>query len=214
MGKYQKGILGAFSGKVGPVVGANWRGRDVLRSRPKKSNKAASQLQVMQREKFALVSNFVTPITPVVGQYFGRRNNTITQKNQCMRYFLREVVQHDGTQATLDYPKILVTRGELLGLQGITAIAGVGQTVDISWTNNSNLGNALPTDQLLVVAYEPDSQQSWYTLNIANRADGTASVALPTIWAGKTVYLWVSVVSDDNKQFAVSSYLNTVDLQP
>ncbi len=48
MGKYNKGILGAFSGKVGPVVGSSWRGRDVLRSCPKKSNKVASQLQAMQ----------------------------------------------------------------------------------------------------------------------------------------------------------------------
>jgi hypothetical protein len=37
MAKFNKGILGGFSGTVGTVVGANWRGMDVMRSRPKKS---------------------------------------------------------------------------------------------------------------------------------------------------------------------------------
>lgn len=38
MATLNKGILGGFSGKVGTVVGANWRGLDIIRSRPKISN--------------------------------------------------------------------------------------------------------------------------------------------------------------------------------
>ena len=34
MAEIKKGILGGFSGKVGPVVGANWRGKDIIRSTP------------------------------------------------------------------------------------------------------------------------------------------------------------------------------------
>ena len=45
MGTYNKGILGAFSGKVGPVVGATWRGKEVMRSLPKKSNRLATTYQ-------------------------------------------------------------------------------------------------------------------------------------------------------------------------
>ena len=55
MGTYNKGILGAFSGKVGPVVGATWRGKDVMRSLPKKSNRLATAFQQQQRSKFAMV---------------------------------------------------------------------------------------------------------------------------------------------------------------
>ena len=32
MGKTKLGILDGFSGKVGPVVGMNWKGKQVLRS--------------------------------------------------------------------------------------------------------------------------------------------------------------------------------------
>ncbi len=32
MGKLQMGILGGFIGKVGTVVGFNWKGKDVMRA--------------------------------------------------------------------------------------------------------------------------------------------------------------------------------------
>ncbi len=32
MAEIKKGILGGFSGKVGTVVGVNWRGKDIIRS--------------------------------------------------------------------------------------------------------------------------------------------------------------------------------------
>ena len=59
MGTYNKGILGPFSGKVGTVVGANWRGKDVMRSLPKKTDRTPTQTQLLQREKFTAVSNFL-----------------------------------------------------------------------------------------------------------------------------------------------------------
>ena len=34
MGKISQGILGGFSGKVGNVVGGNWKGIDYMRVRP------------------------------------------------------------------------------------------------------------------------------------------------------------------------------------
>ena len=58
MGTIRKGILGGFSGTVGTVVGANWRGMDVIRSRPKSSGSNPTPAQLMQREKFALAIKF------------------------------------------------------------------------------------------------------------------------------------------------------------
>lgn len=49
MAQIKKGILGGFSGKVGTVVGANWRGKDIIRSLQKSNNKAPTDLQLLQR---------------------------------------------------------------------------------------------------------------------------------------------------------------------
>ncbi|MCO6163351.1 hypothetical protein [Flavobacterium sp. NRK F7] len=58
MGTYNKGIIGAFSGKVGPVVGASCRGKEILRSLPKKSNRIATPEQALHRMKFTAVISF------------------------------------------------------------------------------------------------------------------------------------------------------------
>jgi hypothetical protein len=64
MGTYNKGILGAFSGKVGPVVGASWRGKDVLRSLPRKGIRVATETQLLQRLKFSTASEFLNSVQP------------------------------------------------------------------------------------------------------------------------------------------------------
>ena len=56
MGTYEQGILGAFSGLVGPVVGASFRGKNVMRGRPKKTKKVPTLGQLAQRAKFAAVT--------------------------------------------------------------------------------------------------------------------------------------------------------------
>ena len=66
MATYNKGILGAFSGKVGPVVGATWRCKYVMRGLPKKGNRLPTEFQQVQRTKFTMVTEFLSGIQPVV----------------------------------------------------------------------------------------------------------------------------------------------------
>jgi len=82
MATFNKGILGAFYGKVGTVIGSTWRGKDVMRSLPRKSGKQASLLQQMQRDRFALVANFLLPIGTIASKYFGTKNQLKTSPAQ------------------------------------------------------------------------------------------------------------------------------------
>jgi hypothetical protein len=44
MAMYSKGANGAFSGKVGSIIGSNWPSIDYLKGLPKKSSKSISGL--------------------------------------------------------------------------------------------------------------------------------------------------------------------------
>lgn len=82
MGKFNDGIFGSFSGRVGNVVGANWRGIDVLRKRPrKKPNRTATANQLEHRAKFAAVVEFLNPIKEVAGAYFSRETKSKSRYN-------------------------------------------------------------------------------------------------------------------------------------
>ena len=184
MGTYSKGILGPFNGKVGTVIGSTWRGKDVMRSLPRKSKREASLLQKMQRDKFTLVSNFLLPISTIPGRYFGAKGGLKTQKNLAMSYLMKRAALHDGTDAYWDFPKILLTRGDLLGLPTLTAVADTNQTVTVNWTDNSGQGNADATDRILAVAYEETSGLIWSAEAIATRDTETVTLPLPTYWSG------------------------------
>lgn len=49
MSEIKNGILGGVNGKVGPVVEVPWRGKNVIRTFPRRSNKTATEKQVRCR---------------------------------------------------------------------------------------------------------------------------------------------------------------------
>ncbi|MPM74213.1 hypothetical protein SDC9_121198 [bioreactor metagenome] len=66
MGRIKKGALGGFSGKVGNVVGASWKGIDYIRSWPAKVNDPKTKEQLKQRGRFSITLDFLRTITPVL----------------------------------------------------------------------------------------------------------------------------------------------------
>jgi len=60
MAEIKQGILGGVSGKVGTVVGANWKGKNIIRSKSRKTSKKPTVLQLNQRAKFKWASFLTT----------------------------------------------------------------------------------------------------------------------------------------------------------
>ena len=173
MGTYNKGILGAFSGKVGPVVGASWRGKDVLRSLPKRANRIPTPQQEMQRVKFSLVSGFLTPFYPVLRRFFGSNGATITRVNQAMSYHLKEAIVDTGAGFGIDYAKVVMTKGDLTGLENPQVTAAAGGVLNFTWTDNSGQGQAKAEDKLIIALFEETTKTSFYTLNGGQRDAGS-----------------------------------------
>ena len=210
MGSYEKGIIGAFSGKVGPVVGATWRGKEVMRSLPRKSSKPATLKQKLQREKFTLVTEFLTPLNPVLKRYFGSNTEVKTRRNQAMSYTIKEALTYVDPDFQWEYNRVLISRGNLLGLNTGAATAGAGQSINIAWTDNSGIGDADATDQLVVAVYEPTSKTTLYSLNAGVRDHGLGNIALPAFLSGLKVQVWATFASVDGKMYATSEYLGVV----
>jgi hypothetical protein len=212
MGTYNKGILGAFSGKVGPVVGASWRGKDVLRSLPKRANRIPTPQQEMQRVKFSLVSGFLTPFYPVLRRFFGSNGATITRVNQAMSYHLKEAIIDTGAGFGMDYAKVVMTKGDLTGLENPQITAAAGGVLNFTWTDNSGQGQAKAEDKLIIALFEETTKNSFYTLNGGQRDAGNASFSVPVALAGTQVHVWLGIASANDKLYATSVYLGTVNV--
>lgn len=96
MAEIEQGILGGVRGKVGTVVGTTWRGKNVIRAKPRKSRKQASDKQVEQRMKFKAVANFLSRLFALTSKYFGQYQGVKSRTNLAMSYHLLETIVKEG----------------------------------------------------------------------------------------------------------------------
>lgn len=210
MGTIKKGILGGFSGTVGTVVGANWRGMDVIRSRPKSSGNNPTPAQLMQREKFALAIKFQNSLRTMQTRLYGNNSGVRSRVNLAAKHLLTEVVGEQGGKAVLVMEKVLVTKGELLGFENLKVTPVAGSELEFSWTDNSNGMLGLPSDIFSTAVYEEESGEFQVMEGPAVRADGSASLTLPARWTGKKVHVYAFFQNEEQTTACTSVYAGSV----
>jgi hypothetical protein len=210
MATFEKGILGGFSGKVGSVVGTRWRGKNVMRSLPQRGRYTPSAKQEEQRQKFKTVIGFLSPIVEVLNLYFGNPQGDRSRANLATSYHLKNAVVSSPTGMVMDYAKVLISKGELRGIDAGTLAAGATQTLDFGWEDNSGQGKATATDELMVVVYAPDLKLFYTNVEVATRDATTATVTLPNFMAGFEVEVWASFSKPDTNFSAISTYMGAI----
>ena len=205
MATFNKGILGGFSGKVGTVVGANWRGKDIMRSLPKPSQKEPTEKQLLQQAKFKLAVSFLQPLKTIQSQYFGSGSGVKSRVNLATSYTINEAMQVVAGVLELMYNKVLITKGELTGFQNAVLNTQVGGVLDVEWEDNSTQGNASATDEVSLVCYCNDLKDFQIFESIVMRSDLMAIVTLPSFCIGKEVEVW-AFLNTEKRTFASNSF--------
>lgn len=212
MASFTKGILGGFSGKVGTIVGVNFRGKDVMRSVPKKSGRKPTDLQVLQQKKFTLVVSFLQPLKPVQNKYFGVKSGVKSKVNLAASYMLNNALAVVADEPELIFNKILITKGELAGFQNQEVTPAAGRILDFTWDDNSLQGNGSTTDVMNVICYSEELKAFEMNEGVATRADGAAQITLPTYFDGAAVHVWIYFNNDQQKLACNSPYLGLITL--
>lgn len=210
MATYEKGILGGFSGKVGNVVGARWRGKNIMRSLPQRGNYIPSELQELQRERFKTVIAFLNPIKSVVGKYFGKKQGDKSPYNLATSYHLQEALVQTVDGFEMDYSKVLISKGDVRGLDNPVLAAAANQVLDLSWVDNSGQGNANPLDQLVVVVYAPELDLFQVYNPAGTREEAGVQITLPAYLATIKVEVWATFVTETGTNAAISTYLGNI----
>ncbi|MFZ4928925.1 DUF6266 family protein [Chryseobacterium sp. Mn2064] len=212
MARITKGILGGFSGKVGTIVGANWRGKDIIRSIPTPSNRPPSEKQMVQQMKFKLVISFLRPLGSIQKKYFGLNSGSKSRINLAVSYTINEAVQMVADVPELIYNKILITKGDLTGFQNVNATPQAGNTISLTWEDNTTQGNAAGTDQVTVICYNKELDSFAVFEAMAERSALTKEVALPAYYAGKEMQVWAYLNRAEEDIACNSSYLGALTM--
>lgn len=213
MGTFNKGILGGFSGKVGNVIGSNWKGKNVLRSLPVRSSKDATAAQLNQQEKFGLVMGFMSGMSPLLETSFKAYAKGVSGVNAAISFNLQNAISGIVSPFSINYAYALVSRGDLPNVLTATAVAETGNRVKYSWANNHGFGKAKGTDKAIVVVHCAALKQSIYLVGAAERSVLTQLIDA-SAFSGETVETWLAFMSANGSVVSNSFYTGSINIAP
>jgi hypothetical protein len=210
MGTIKQGILGGFSGKVGNVVGASWKGIDYMRIMPSSVANPQTDAQLAQRQKFSVTMGFLKPLSEFLKTGFKSYAVKMTGINAAMSYNIKNALTGTYPNIAIDYPNALVSRGNLAGVLNQVASSTVAGTVKFDWEDNSGEIGASALDKTLLVVYNPTQNQAVTVSELAERADGTQTITVPDSFSGDLVQCYIAFISIDGKVVSNSAFAGAV----
>lgn len=209
MGKISQGILGGLSGKVGNVVGGNWKGIDYLRIKPSNVANPRTKGQVNQRNKFTASLEFLQPNIDFVKVGYKSFAVKKSEFNAAMSYVLNNAITGDEPDFEVDYQDALLSRGTLAGaVDGSTDLTTSGE-VTFSWSDNSAGANANEDDKAMVLAYNPKKRESAYILDGADRSIRQQVLSIPSSYTGDEIHFYIAFITVDGERVSNSVYLGS-----
>jgi hypothetical protein len=148
MGKINSGILGGFSGKVGPVVGGKWKSIDYMRSYVIPANPNTPAQQTVRTKFSALIVYAKAVLTSLIHTYWDPFHSDMSGFNA----FVSKNYHELGTGNVID-SSCVMSQGSLEPLSSLVSATIVGTDVDVVWSSVIQ-GNGLATDKVACVYYQ------------------------------------------------------------
>lgn len=211
MGIIKQGILGGFSGKVGPVIGSSWKGIDYMKGVPTSVANPRTAPQVAQRTKFTNVVDFSKVILASVIKPL--RDRFAVQMSG-----FNSFVQDNISLFTLPMPApaedLIIASGKMEATEftfedGIIPASGA----KIHWVDDSGSGYKLATDKAYMVAVNQNQEIVAFSAAAAVRSDLVASVDFGAVnVAGDTLNVYLVFLREDgtvvsNTAFGTQNYV-------
>jgi len=218
MGKLLKGINGPFSGKVGTAVGYMWNDVAVIRSRPRKRRKPFSDKELNQQARFALMNQFLIPVKNLLNISFAHLAYRMSGFHKGFSYNVKAAILGIRPGLSIDYPRVLLSRGDMAKPESATVLALSPNTLQFNWIDQSGTGNARETDQLFIAVYSSEKKRWLYRLNVATRNAGSFTLELkkvlldPSPFEGKPLQTYIGFLAADGKDASDSVYTGEVNM--
>lgn len=210
MAQNTNGILGPVNGKIGPVVGVQWRGQNILRSAPQKTTKQASKAQLLQRTKMALAAQFLAPCKAVVANCCTGLINGKSFSEVALSNLLKNAIYLEGEQFYIRFNKVFFTLGYLPSAKNTLLDTTNTKELTLTWINNSDNGITNEEDLLSLIIYNETEGIFYNQTDCADRKDGSATIELPQTAKESILHIW-SIWRDTQKTHCSTSlYIGTL----
>lgn len=192
MATYNNGILGAFRGKLGNVIGTFWKGKPVLRAVPTLKNDLITPAQQEVRARFKLLISLLTSLKILLDYGMGAYNRAMTTLNAAFSFNYTSIT---GVfpYLTVDLSKFKLSKGTRTRLMKPAVESIDANIIDLTWDAGDN--EALYSDSVMAAVIDPDSGSAFCFPNIARRLDEFAELKIPEGFTGRNLTVMAFVVS-------------------
>jgi hypothetical protein len=212
MAKLPNGILCGFIGTIGPVVGTQWKGKPVIRSRPPRKRHRSSEDQLRQQAKVRLLTPFISPLTHFLNTTYHNVTVQTSCFNKAMSYNLRNAISGEFPAFKINYALVAMGVGDLLNVEKPTISSESAGRLTFRWKDNSNEGSARATDQSFAALF-CEGLQRWETRKEGPlRNAGSYTLDVPA-FSGKAVHAYIGFLSADAKFVTTSLYAGSINIR-
>jgi hypothetical protein len=208
-GTILQGILGGFSGKVGPVVGASWKGIDYMRSYVIPAN-PSSAAQIIQRAKFAaIVALARDALSSLLNVYW---DPFLSKMSGFNRFVQVNIGTLDGS-----YELGIASKMALGTLEDVSLITGTynngdGETI-VTW-DEATSGNGALTDSVGLVVYDPTNANLTLFTPVVTRDDESITVTARVGLTATDIIVYLFFYRGTGETFVVSDSVSDVCAAP
>jgi hypothetical protein len=212
MGTIKQGILGGFSGKVGTVIGGNWKGIDYMRGKAASVSNPKTEAQLDQRARFGAALRFLQPLTPFLRIGFKNYAVKMTAFNSAMSYNLNNALAGSYPEYFIDYPSALVSRGSLPGAMNPQIQSSNPGQIDFTWEDNSQDSTANTFDKVILVVLNPAKQKAITVIGGNERSACTQTIEVPSSFAGDQVECYIAFQNLNQSILSNSVYAGSINV--
>ena len=188
MARLNNGILNGGSGKVGNVIMYTRYGQDFIRVKPSFPKDKKTPKQLAQRQKMALIHEFLRPAKELIHKTFANDSSTRSPYQSAQSYNLKHAIAGEYPNQYIDTEKGLLSKGDIPLPAEITYVADENG-IRINWNTGITEPNAEEYDTLMIVWKYKQSDFIDYTNVGARRYNGT--------------FLWTEVREKQLKNYTI-----------
>lgn len=209
MGVIKRGVLGGFSGRVANIVGSSWKGIAVMKSLPLSVANPRTPGQVNQRNRFSAATIAGSEMLSTICKPLWDR---FAQQQSGFNAFVQANVPNFDDSGILTTGALELSRGALTGIviTGVTVSAAT-KIVQVSYTNNNGVGNALANDATYFGVTVGIVQEFEGFADVTDRTVNVAGFSLEQDFiAGDFVQVYGAIRRADGTLVSGTSYFGAV----
>ncbi len=206
MGKTNNIFAGGFIGRMGNLVGYQWRGQYCVRTMPSHYHDAQSEAQLAQRALFRQTIAFASKAKRILqlGLRQSSINNHVTECNYFMR-INKNCFSLSDNQLTVDYENLQLSEGPVAPVAFHEPRLLDDTTICVDFEKNPLHRVAGQDDGVYLVAYCPELGDFDFSAP-ACRRHNSVTLSLNPYWAGREVHLW-GFVRDSKGRASICQYI-------